>query len=64
MCGIAGIVSVKRADAQLVRRMCDVLAHRGPDGSGIHDSDHAALMARRGRQGQPLLAPRLHRESR
>ena len=32
MCGIAGIVSVNSPDAGLVRRMCDVLVHRGPDG--------------------------------
>ena len=47
MCGIAGIVSVSRPDAGLVREMCDQMAHRGPDGSGFHDDDHAALGMRR-----------------
>jgi len=47
MCGIAGIVSVNHPDAALVRRMCDVLAHRGPDGAGYHESTHAALGMRR-----------------
>ncbi len=47
MCGIAGIVSVDRPDAALVRRMCDVLAHRGPDGAGYHESPHAAFGMRR-----------------
>jgi asparagine synthase (glutamine-hydrolysing) len=47
MCGIAGIVSVNSPDAALVRRMCDVLVHRGPDGSGFYDDDHAALGMRR-----------------
>jgi asparagine synthase (glutamine-hydrolysing) len=47
MCGIAGIVSVGQPDAALVRRMCDMLAHRGPDGAGYHESAHAALGMRR-----------------
>ena len=47
MCGIAGITSVGRPDAGLVRRMCGTLVHRGPDGSGFHDDDHAALGMRR-----------------
>jgi asparagine synthase (glutamine-hydrolysing) len=47
MCGIAGIVSTDQPDAALVRRMCDMLAHRGPDGVGYHESPHAALGMRR-----------------
>ena len=47
MCGIAGIVSVQRPDASLVRQMCDVMVHRGPDGSGYHADDRAALGMRR-----------------
>ena len=47
MCGIAGIASAGRPDARLVRQMCDMLVHRGPDGSGFHDDDHAALGMRR-----------------
>jgi asparagine synthase (glutamine-hydrolysing) len=47
MCGIAGITSVDRPDAGLVRRMCDTLVHRGPDGSGFHDGDRATLGMRR-----------------
>jgi asparagine synthase (glutamine-hydrolysing) len=47
MCGIAGIVSVDQPDVALVRRMCDVLAHRGPDGAGYHEGPHAALGMRR-----------------
>lgn len=34
MCGIAGIAG--RHDPEFVRRMCRVLAHRGPDGEGFH----------------------------
>ncbi len=47
MCGIAGIVSADQPDAALVRRMCDVLTHRGPDGAGYHEGPHAALGMRR-----------------
>ena len=47
MCGIAGIVSAGQPDAGLVRRMCDVLAHRGPDGVGYHEGPHAVLGMRR-----------------
>ena len=47
MCGIAGIVSADQPDAALVHRMCDMLAHRGPDGAGYHEGAHAALGMRR-----------------
>ncbi|MFI7706018.1 asparagine synthase (glutamine-hydrolyzing) [Nonomuraea sp. NPDC049480] len=47
MCGIAGIVSMSRPDPALVQRMCDVMKHRGPDGAGFHDDEHAALGMRR-----------------
>jgi len=50
MCGIAGIVAAdrlqadERARAQMMR---DVLAHRGPDGAGLHVDEQAALTHRR-----------------
>jgi asparagine synthase (glutamine-hydrolysing) len=47
MCGIAGIVSADQPDAALVHRMCDMLAHRGPDGAGYHEGAHAVLGMRR-----------------
>ncbi|MGJ6964061.1 asparagine synthase (glutamine-hydrolyzing) [Streptosporangium sp. G11] len=47
MCGIAGMASTSHPDPELVRRMCDVIAHRGPDGAGFHDDEHASLGARR-----------------
>src|SRR4051812_3006637 len=47
MCGIVGIVSMGHPDSGLLRRMCDVLAHRGPDGVGFHDSERATLGMRR-----------------
>ncbi|OUC97974.1 asparagine synthase (glutamine-hydrolyzing) [Streptosporangium minutum] len=47
MCGIAGMASMSHPDPGLVRRMCDVLVHRGPDGAGFHSDEHAALGMRR-----------------
>ena len=34
MCGIAGLVSPRRIDPDLLKRMGDVIAHRGPDDYG------------------------------
>jgi asparagine synthase (glutamine-hydrolysing) len=46
VCGIAGIVGVgdgfPRSDA-LITAMCDAIAHRGPDDSGIWSSDRAPV---------------------
>jgi asparagine synthase (glutamine-hydrolysing) len=50
MCGIAGIVAVDRLDDEAPSRairMRDILAHRGPDESGLHCDGHAALAHRR-----------------
>ncbi len=47
MCGVAGIVSLDTPDPARVRRMCDALAHRGPDGDGFHDGPMACLGMRR-----------------
>jgi asparagine synthase (glutamine-hydrolysing) len=50
MCGISGFVNRDRerpADAALLRRMTDVIAHRGPDGSGHFVQGHVALGHRR-----------------
>ncbi|HEU5425346.1 MAG TPA: asparagine synthase (glutamine-hydrolyzing) [Actinocrinis sp.] len=47
MCGVAGIVSLDTPQPARVRRMCDVLAHRGPDGAGFHDGPMACLGMRR-----------------
>lgn len=49
MCGIAGLANFdgRPADAALVRRMTDVLAHRGPDGSGLHMDGCVGLGHRR-----------------
>lgn len=47
MCGIAGTASTLTPDPDLVRRMCDVIVHRGPDGAGYHHDHHASLGMRR-----------------
>jgi asparagine synthase (glutamine-hydrolysing) len=50
MCGIAGIVACDRLDDDAparVRRMRDVIAHRGPDDAGLHCDAYAALGHRR-----------------
>ena len=50
MCGIAGRVNFRSgapADAAVIKRMCDLLAHRGPDGDGIHVDGAVGLGHRR-----------------
>ena len=49
MCGIAGFVNTNGApaDARLIRRMTDLITHRGPDASGAHVRGQAALGHRR-----------------
>lgn len=66
MCGITGILSHDRqrpAEAQVVGRMCDRLAHRGPDDRGIFAAGPVALGHRRlsildlASGHQPMLSP-------
>jgi asparagine synthase (glutamine-hydrolysing) len=47
MCGIAGICSRdgRPVDEEVLRRMAAVLAHRGPDGEGVHVDNRAAPSA-------------------
>jgi len=50
MCGIAGIFhcgTIKPVDPLRVERMCDVMAHRGPDGSGVWTEPGVGLGHRR-----------------
>ncbi len=50
MCGIAGLIGydpMRPADGESVRRMCDALAHRGPDDAGVHVDGPVALGHRR-----------------
>ncbi len=50
MCGIAGKIFSDRertVDENVIRRMTDVLAHRGPDASGVHIDGQVGLGHRR-----------------
>jgi asparagine synthase (glutamine-hydrolysing) len=47
MCGIAGYAGRNPPDAAQLRRMCDVLSHRGPDEDGYLITDSVALGMRR-----------------
>lgn len=50
MCGIAGMVGTDAgyvADAAVLRRMCDVIAHRGPDDEGYYVNGSVGLGMRR-----------------
>ncbi|MBN1464401.1 asparagine synthase (glutamine-hydrolyzing) [candidate division KSB1 bacterium] len=47
MCGICGVVEKKGDNRQLVRTMCDMLAHRGPDRAAVYQSGDICLGHRR-----------------
>src|SRR3954471_23222990 len=47
MCGIAGFAGPGAIETDVVRRMCDALAWRGPDGAGYHTAPGVALGMRR-----------------
>ncbi len=50
MCGLAGLfrpLDPAPPALGLVRRMCDAIAYRGPDGDGFHAAPHVALGHRR-----------------
>ena len=50
MCGIAGLFDTagqRSFDPDLIKRMTDVIAHRGPDGDGVHLAPGLALGHRR-----------------
>src|SRR4051794_2104701 len=48
MCGICGIVAPGRPpEADAVRAMCGLIAHRGPDGEGVFSGPGVAIGSRR-----------------
>src|SRR5229473_1175280 len=50
MCGIAGLLELKKnaqANPAILRQMCDVMAHRGPDDEGIYTDGPAGIGMRR-----------------
>ena len=64
MCGIAGVLrrDGRPVDESVLGRMTDVLAHRGPDGRGIHIDGEVGFGHRRlsiidlATGGQPMLS--------
>lgn len=50
MCGICGMIDLthnRGGDPELVRRMADLIRHRGPDGDGFYDAPDLTLGMRR-----------------
>lgn len=47
MCGICGFTGAKAQDFPILKKMCDIMAHRGPDGEGQYLDDGIALGHRR-----------------
>lgn len=47
MCGICGFTKANTDSNQILKNMCDVMAHRGPDGEGRYLDDDIALGHRR-----------------
>ncbi len=47
MCGICGFTGASEADAPILKSMCDIMAHRGPDGEGQYFDQGIALGHRR-----------------
>ncbi len=47
MCGICGFTGAKAHDFPILKKMCDIMAHRGPDGEGQYLDDGIALGHRR-----------------
>ena len=47
MCGICGFMPATENDRPTLQAMCDIMAHRGPDGQGLYLDDGIALGHRR-----------------
>lgn len=47
MCGIAGFYNKKDKKEEIIKKMADKIAHRGPDGEGYYINDKIALAHRR-----------------
>ena len=47
MCGITGFVSKEKNKKQIIKKMADRIAHRGPDDEGYYVDSHVALGHRR-----------------
>ncbi len=47
MCGISGLISSKPSHRSSIKKMTDIIAHRGPDGEGVYTWNDVALGHRR-----------------
>ncbi len=47
MCGIAGIISHQQQYLSSIKKMTDIIAHRGPEGEGVYTWNNVALGHRR-----------------
>lgn len=47
MCGIAGFIGKEKKKKELIKKMCDRMIHRGPDGEGYYTDSMIALGHRR-----------------
>lgn len=47
MCGICGFTGSVDRNEQVLQKMTDVIAHRGPDGAGLYQTDEVSLGHRR-----------------
>lgn len=47
MCGITGFISKEKKKDEILKKMADRIAHRGPDAEGFYTDDYAALGHRR-----------------
>jgi len=47
MCGIAGFIGLDTPKQEVIKKMADRIAHRGPDDEGFYIHDHVALAHRR-----------------
>ena len=43
MCGICGFTGASEHDLPTLKAMCDIMAHRGPDGEGQYLDEGIAL---------------------
>ena len=58
MCGICGFTQATEQDMPTLKAMCDIIAHRGPDGEGQYIDDGIAFQC--GNVTLPEIQPRLH----
>ena len=68
MCGICGFTGASQGDLPILKAMCDIMAHRGPDGEGSTSTERGTgapeAVAHRPRRRQPADGARRRRPRR